>query len=123
MGLWSFGAVSGPVVSRGFPRQSFEGFVERTFRTESSAEGNLQYGLVNILGTGQPFFDFLNAVVVENIGEGFSDFIVDDPGQLMGGDGQPLCENVERQDVIPVDFFHLENVEQTFFDLLNTIFR
>ena len=88
----SFGIVADPVVPWSFSGQNLEGLVEGALGPESGAVGDFQNSRFAVLGICQSFFNLFNAVAVEKIEEGFSDFVVNDPGQLMGRDIQPLRE-------------------------------
>ena len=107
-----------PVFGWSFSRTLEKGPVERGLGPESRVEGDIQNGPPRVRGRGQPPFNVLDAVGVEQSGESDVHFFVENPGQLMGRNGQTLGEGPEREIVVLENFFDLEKIDEPFSDLL-----
>ena len=84
-------------------RVEFEGAVEGSLGAEPGVQGDLDDGDAIRNGPGQPALDFLDTVAVHRSGKGDLELLIDDPGQLVGGDGQSFGERLKSQIFVLVE--------------------
>ena len=96
MAKWTSAVVSGTEMTGRLACEGLEGFVESALAVEAGIEGDVQDGPVTLKGIVELLLDLFDPVMIQKIRECSSNSGVDNPRQMVRGNPDLLCKDVQR---------------------------